>query len=333
MRYTVATRSTRLNVRSGPGVQFPKVGSCGRGDEVEVAYRQNGWGRLKRGGWASMRFLRAVAATHAAVPVSPSSQQRGTATRSLPTGSDALRQADGPLSAGPVGYSYYAARRGIALAPRHNRPERKNQRGEILPAMNDANGAFIPGARRFISWHESISFPRLEPFNNAHEVGDGGRSVARREVIEAIRRAPGPLSVIAYFGHGTRNGLPSAGIGPAHIRTLADAIRTNSTAHPVVLLYSCSAGSLRNGFAQRLQEAIGKGVVYSHSNSGHSFRNPFVTRFPESMYVVEPSSSLFRRWRNKLHAENLWLRFWMFSAERLHAALDSGVDTRRLVAR
>lgn len=319
MRYVVVTRSARLNVRAKPGIQFPKVGSLASGDEVEVTYRRNGWAQLERGGWVSMHFLRPVTATQSATGDRASSQRRGPVSQSSSPRTGPSRATDRPPTT-PIEYSYYSARRGLVLAPRHNSPDK-----------HDATGAFIPGARRFMAWHETVRFPRLDLFNNAHETG-GNRDRAREEVLTRIREAPGPLDIIAYFGHGVEHGLPTAGVSRRHIGELADTIRRNTSENPVVLLYACSAGRM-GGLAQQLQEAIGKGVVYSHSTAGHTYRNPFVTKFPERIHVVDPSSSLFRRWRRKLDAENLWLRFWMFSVERLHAALDSGVDTRRLVAR
>lgn len=315
MMYTVVTRSSRLNVRSGPGIRFPRVGTRRSGDIVEVSYSNNGWARFKRGGWASLDFLRPVtSAQTTAAPIRATPRSHAVAADPSPP------PAGPPMSTG-IPYSYYSARRGIVLSPRHNRATK-----------HDATGAFIPGARAFTAWHRTVRFPELTLFDNAHDVSGAGRRTAREEAIAAIRGAPGPLGIIAYFGHGTSRGLPSAGIGEAHIDELADAIRANSTDEPVVLLYACSAGTM-GGFAERLQRAIGKGVVYSHSTPGHTFRNPYVTRFPEKMYVVDPGSDLFRSWQRKLHTESLWLRFWMFSVERLQSTIEAGIDTRRVVAR
>lgn len=316
MRYTVVTRSSRLNVRSGPGIRFPKVGTRRSGDIVDVSSTSNGWAKFARGGWASLDFLRPVTSAQGTTAPAGLSPRRSTpaADPSPPTG-------DPSMSPG-ISYSYYRARRGIVLAPRHNRPPK-----------HDATGAFIPGARAFTAWHQTVRFPEITLFNNAHDTASGGsRTRVREEVIAAIRDAPGPLDIIAYFGHGVRHGLPSAGIRDAHLGELADAIRANTSENPVVLLYACSAGRM-GCFAEQLQRAIGKGVVYSHSTAGHTFRNPYVTRFPERMYVVDPESDMFRTWQRKLHAESLWLRFWMFTVERLQAAIEAGVDTRRVLAR
>ena len=58
MRHIVATESTGLNVRSGPGAEFPIVGSLSRGSEIDVVETRNGWCRLANGRWAASQFLR-----------------------------------------------------------------------------------------------------------------------------------------------------------------------------------------------------------------------------------------------------------------------------------
>ena len=72
MRRTVTTRSTNLNMRSGPGLQFPVVGSLRRGSVVDVIETRAGWCRLANGRWAAEEFLPAERPTEAApsVPVS-----------------------------------------------------------------------------------------------------------------------------------------------------------------------------------------------------------------------------------------------------------------------
>ena len=191
-----------------------------------------------------------------------------------------------------------ALRHGLILAPAHNSPARRA----------DATGAFHPGAQRFQTIHR---LPDPVLFDNLASEGE-----RRRVVLDAIQSAPGPLDVIAYFGHGTVNGLSSAGFRSQHVGELAEAIRANTRDGAPVVLYACSAGSF-GGFAEALAGMINVGpvrdeycrVVYGHTCSGHSFYNPYVTHFPSRAYVIQPGSSEFGGWRTALRSSDLWARF------------------------
>jgi len=50
--------ATTLNVRSGPGVSYPKVGSLGKGQEIFVSEESGNWYRVQTGNtWVSKDFL------------------------------------------------------------------------------------------------------------------------------------------------------------------------------------------------------------------------------------------------------------------------------------
>lgn len=52
--------NTVLNVRSGPGTNYPVVGQLSNGTIVTVYEQQNGWGRIGDSRWVSMNYLSAV---------------------------------------------------------------------------------------------------------------------------------------------------------------------------------------------------------------------------------------------------------------------------------
>lgn len=200
--------------------------------------------------------------------------------------------------------------RGLTLAPRHNSPGR-----------HDATGAFQPGARTFRNLH---GLPDTIIFDNT-----ASASVCRRQVLDAIRDSTGPLQVIAYFGHGTTHSLPSAKIMTRHLSELAEAIRSNSTRDCVVLLYACSAGAT-GAFASQLATMINttrpsggpRRVVYGHTNSGHSFYNPWVTMSPPGELIFERGSPHWRSWTRALRNNDLWAQFPFMTRAELIETLD-----------
>jgi hypothetical protein len=58
MKYVVATQETSLNVRSGPGKEFPVVRKVSKGAVVEVEKTSGEWSALVGGGWVSSAYLR-----------------------------------------------------------------------------------------------------------------------------------------------------------------------------------------------------------------------------------------------------------------------------------
>lgn len=60
---TVTSKSVPLNVRSGPGVSFPKVGSLKYGTKVNVLEEKSGWARIEFSpspAWCSLSYLKMV---------------------------------------------------------------------------------------------------------------------------------------------------------------------------------------------------------------------------------------------------------------------------------
>ena len=56
---TVTTESGRLNIRKGPGTDYPIMGSLEKGEKVDVITEKNGWGQLGDSidGWVSLKYI------------------------------------------------------------------------------------------------------------------------------------------------------------------------------------------------------------------------------------------------------------------------------------
>lgn len=49
--------ASSLNIRSGPGMDYDKVGKLKNGDAVTLVEQRNGWGQLLQGGWVSLTYI------------------------------------------------------------------------------------------------------------------------------------------------------------------------------------------------------------------------------------------------------------------------------------
>ncbi|MBR6555163.1 MAG: SH3 domain-containing protein, partial [Clostridia bacterium] len=49
--------NTSLNIRSGPGTGYSRVGSLKNGDTVTLIDERDGWGALLQGGWVSLDYI------------------------------------------------------------------------------------------------------------------------------------------------------------------------------------------------------------------------------------------------------------------------------------
>jgi len=186
-----------------------------------------------------------------------------------------------------------------------------------MEARHDATGAFIPGARRFVSKHSLDRPVWLDDHND------------RETMIGTIARAR-DLDVIAYFGHGTRSSLPSANIRWMDIRALADAVLLAASPHCRVVLYACSSGEIGR-FANQLAKLMDyKVTVWGHTCVGHSFTNPYVTRFPhdgdDTAFLIDPRTPMWRSWvRHIKGPSDIWTRFPFLSKEAVETEITSGV--------
>jgi hypothetical protein len=155
-----------------------------------------------------------------------------------------------------------------------------------------------------------------------------GSSGAKALCLSEIKKAPGPLEVVAYFGHAWTDTLSSANIGLRDLPSLAEAIQSNSSiTRIIVLLYGCGAGT-PGGFAQRLQQKIGpRAVVYGHEGPMAANTNPYKRRYPKGEYVVAPDSPFWCKWLQVVMRDgykmksDLWMRYAFMTEKELHDEL------------
>ncbi|MEW8052703.1 MAG: SH3 domain-containing protein [Candidatus Thiodiazotropha sp.] len=68
IKFIVATRRGRLNVRSGPGLNYSVISKLNKGSIVQVSETRQRWSRLATGGWVSEQYLRAYSSSGTASP-------------------------------------------------------------------------------------------------------------------------------------------------------------------------------------------------------------------------------------------------------------------------
>ena len=196
-------------------------------------------------------------------------------------------------------------RNGFVFAPRYHSKKKPG----------DAN-TFQSRARQFCRY-----YGLRQPFifdndgnNDSDHYDDQFDLAARRgSIIEAVDSGSRPLDVVAYFGHGGRRGLISAGfLGERGLREFANALVRNANRRLVVILYACRTGH-PGSFADQLCGAlIARGVhatVFAHETSGHTTNNPSKRRYPGGDYVIEPGSIYYSEWLRRLWETDLWLRY------------------------
>lgn len=196
----------------------------------------------------------------------------------------------------------------------------------VAPAYNkirkDATAAFQPESAAFLRFHGGGQ--RLL-FNNNNGMG-------RRWLdVKTWLTQCDNVDCFALFCHGWKDGV-QIGLRTRDIPDFAATLKAACTPSPVIALYCCDTARDNDeetvddaqpgiggdgGFADMLRdELVRLGVrptIFAHSTAGHTTSNPFVRRFDNTMdkgglYVVDPGSSRFRRWRLLLR-EHKTLRF------------------------
>jgi hypothetical protein len=214
----------------------------------------------------------------------------------------------------------------LAFAPMHNTKVRK-----------DATGAFQPEAQAFCKMHGG----RLVLVDNQKTAAEM-RSAVIREVTLEPQQVTWERLVVAFFCHGSRNGI-QFGFTRASVDPLATSIAAKSS-EVVVPLYAClAAGPATDaaggdgGFADTLRDALcAAGSTWcrvdAHATAGHTTWNPYVRRFEGvgtktggcgGQYIVAPGSKLWPKWRKALRETNLRLRFPTLTIEDIHQQLTS----------
>jgi hypothetical protein len=208
----------------------------------------------------------------------------------------------------------------------------KNTNGE-----NDAGGAFIPQATVFARARRAagdtvtvVGFDNLLP------------GPARFRAFCDLLRAADTYDALAYFGHGTRRGLPSAGVTMDLIWALGDAIHVKAAPHVIVTLYACSAANSPvkdnidgdGGCADLLRDNLSikghTGWIDAHTVAGHTTINRMTRRFymngqsggTGGTWLVAPGSPEWDSWGDALRNDHsLRFGFPYMTEKQLHERL------------
>ncbi len=200
----------------------------------------------------------------------------------------------------------------IAFAPTHNSPRKK-----------DATGAFIPEAKKFLSFHR-------QPAGNLVLVENlAPRKRMEQHILDVLRQPrEAHLHGVAFFCHGLKNRIQFGFSDAAH---LAANIATYAGPDVRVTFYACDAGrdddAQRDddlaefggdgGFADRVRDGLcvaGKVhcVVDAHTTAAHTTMNPDVRRFEGlgspvgsvgGYYLVPRGSKVWKQWRAALRTD------------------------------
>lgn len=193
----------------------------------------------------------------------------------------------------------------------------KPEKGLVLAAGKNVLGReeFQRGAKAFCALYK-LSPPVLIDTEKDKLSREANR-LKSQAVYDAMEKAvDGTLDVIAFFGHGMPDSLPTFGLVTGDIERLAPRIKAKCKSKAAILLYACSAGAF-GGFASTLAYAVNGGsgtenrciMVYGHLNDGHTYHNAQCSYFPGPGYVVPPTSPLFRSWYQRMWHTDLWARF------------------------
>lgn len=213
----------------------------------------------------------------------------------------------------------------------------------FAPAFNtvgksDSTGAFVPEARAFVALHKLEG--SLTLFDNKAKL-----AARRRHAVDRISQEKlGTVGLVAYFGHGLKDGI-QLGFQMAHVREFAEALARVAEPELRVALYACDTGKNDDdddandmrpgpggdgGFADALRGHLFlcgvKATVYAHAGTGHTTRFPYVRVFePGELggggWLVEPGGFYWKRWVTALRTTSLRLRFPLMTREQIEAEL------------
>jgi hypothetical protein len=154
----------------------------------------------------------------------------------------------------------------------------------VIQMMNDSQGMF-----RNVAQALSQPAARTVRFDNVHDdqAEDGLEEADTRSnffaALDSITERG--LDFFAYSGHGTYNGLPSAGIGfdrrgrerDGSVTRLCEYISERTRPDGLVLLYACSTADA-GGFAEKLSRQLPGMTVIGHRTPARASVNPYKYR-------------------------------------------------------
>lgn len=216
-------------------------------------------------------------------------------------------------------------------------------------ASRDASGAFIPQAKVFRQTREaagdlviSVPFDNGSMFPGARRKAFLGAIDAGRSLLRSLHQAE-RFDAIAYFGHGLRTGMPSAGFGTLSLGPLVQALHAALEQEARVVLYACSMAEAPaagkgidgdGGYADLIRDQLSvlghTGWVDGHTIAGHATINRYTRRFymdgrapaTGGTWLVAPGSPEWREWGNDLkHEHTFRFGFPFMSETEIHAHL------------
>lgn len=230
--------------------------------------------------------------------------------------------ADGALVPDTGGAGMKAPQRSFIFGPKNNSKHGNDP--------NDATGAFHVGMR---IWNQLYGGSNGTVISHYFLNGEGlGPAKVQQGILDAMRQGSGGqyYDAICYFGHGTKNGLESAGWYGDKISSLTDAIDELGAVDVKVLLYACSCAApsgIANKMANNLQVWWQSGTeVHGHVSPGHTFANPQYRRYPnaggEVGFTVAPPKKVGAWIKAISNQKNtLWARYPFMTPEEIEAEL------------
>jgi hypothetical protein len=157
-----------------------------------------------------------------------------------------------------------------------------------------------------------------------------GPAKVQQGILNAMYQGSGGYlyDAICYFGHGTKNGLESAGWYLKGISTLTHAVDELGDYDVRVMLYACSCGT-DGGIAYQMAENLKQWPgteVHGHATVGHTFANPTYRRFPNAggqpgSRVAPPGKE--PAWNKAIQNQKntLWARYPFMTPKEIEAEL------------
>jgi hypothetical protein len=199
---------------------------------------------------------------------------------------------------------------------------------ENTPGKHDASGAFVPEALAYAELHNCANvFPQ-----NYVRVPAAKSRVNFYDCLLKAYEASGPITSIAFFGHGWHSGI-QAGLNIRHIPALVAMLEDICHPDVKIILYACSTAENKikdheadpkelanicdGGFADRLRDEMWEYddfegfEVYGHKTAGHTTRNPYMVRFDRggTIWAMPPGSPHWHAWVKALKENKNDIRY------------------------
>lgn len=203
----------------------------------------------------------------------------------------------------------------------------------------DYTGAFLPAAQGLVKKHSG----EIVAIDVTKRPGQRALRViaAIEKAVSTIKK----LDAVAFCCHGLRWGIPQLGFTRTNVDMLAHALSRIGSKVRILLLACSTGGRIKKGpangdgsYADLLRDALCRAgavdcSVIGHTTAGVALTNPFVRIFEGlgspvggfgGLWVVDPKSPLFLRWKTALKGD-LAFRFPWMPVGQIHRELVSPV--------